>query len=152
MNNGPLHTKFRVLRHVISSAAAAKLGALFNNIQTTIPMHTSIKELGHQQLTTTIDTKNSTALGNVKSTVRKSKAMDKRFYWVKYWTLKGHLFIYWGTGKTNTSDYFTKHHPPGHYTVMRHEYLHKYNHSLIFVPPQVFINHILGLTSPKMIY
>ena len=72
------------------------------------------------------------------------------FYWIKERTRQGNFLIYWGPSKTNKSDYFIKYNPSIHHTVMRHEYLHKANHGLSFVPPRGSINHILGLNSTNM--
>ena len=76
--------------------------------------------------------------------------MDMGFYWVKDKTRQGQFFIYWGLGKTNKADYFTKNHPPSHHKTTRHEYPHKANNSLRFFPPRGCINHKLGLNSPDM--
>ena len=46
--------------------------------------------------------------------------MDMRLYCVKYQTRQGHFFIYWGPGKTNKEDYFSKNSLPIHHTAMRH--------------------------------
>ena len=78
------------------------------------------------------------------------KAMDMILYWAKDWIRQVNFFIYWIQDKTDKLDYFTKHHPSSHHTVMRHEYLQKANHSLSFVPLWGCINHILGLNSPNM--
>ena len=56
MNNGPLHTKFQVLSRVIKSAVEAKPGVFLHNGKTTIPLCTTIEELGHQQHPTPINT------------------------------------------------------------------------------------------------
>ena len=71
MNNGPLHTKFQVLRHVVESAAEADIGAFFYNRQTTIPRRTTIKYLGHEQFPTPIEIVKPNALGVVNYTVKK---------------------------------------------------------------------------------
>ena len=70
INNGPLHTKFLVLRHIVASGAEAKLGALFCNGQTTIPLRSTLEEIRHKQPPTPIETDNSNALGIVNSTVK----------------------------------------------------------------------------------
>ena len=72
------------------------------------------------------------------------------FFRVNDQTRQGHFLIYWGSGKANKSDYFTKYHPPIHHRVTRNEYIHKTNHSFIFVPPRGCINHGIGLTSPSI--
>ena len=71
-------------------------------------------------------------------------------YCVKDWTRQGKLFIYWGLGKTNKADYFTKNHPPSDHIAMRHEYLHNGNHSIIFIRLQGIIDHVLVLTIHNM--
>ena len=43
MNNGPLHTKFRVLCNVVESAAEVELGVIFYNEQSTITICTTLK-------------------------------------------------------------------------------------------------------------
>ena len=73
--------------------------------------------------------------------------MEMGFYWVKGRTCQRHFFVYWGPGKTNKADYFTKHNSPSHHTVTRHEYPHKKNQSLSFALPRWFIDNGLGLTS-----
>ena len=127
--NGALHVECRILKHVVASAAEAECGGLFHNRQTTIPLRTTLIELGHPQPPTPIRTDNSTAGGIVNSTVRQkqSKAMDMRFYWVKDRIESQHLHVYWRPGKENLGDYFTKHHPPSHHKRMRYIFLHKIN-------------------------
>ena len=73
-----------------------------------------------------------------------------RLYLVNVQTHQVHFFIYWGPEKTNKADYFTKHHPPSHHIAISHEYLHKDNPSLIFVPLRGCVNHVMGITSPDM--
>ena len=52
-----------------------------------------------------------------------SKAMDMRFYWVKYRIMQGQFYIYWRRGRDNLADYFTKYHSPAHHKLMRSTYL-----------------------------
>jgi hypothetical protein len=82
-NNGPIHTTCNILRHVMASAAKAKVGALFINGQDAIPLRNTLIELGHPQPPTPIQTDNSsTATGFANNTIKqkRSKAMDMRFY------------------------------------------------------------------------
>ena len=86
-----------------------------------------LEALGRQQLLPTrITTDNSTADGfaNGRTKIRRSKAMDIRFYWVQDRVTQGQLRIQWKKGDTNLADYFTKHHPPTHHIKMRPTYLH----------------------------
>jgi hypothetical protein len=49
----------------MSSAAEAKLGALYINAREAVPCRTLLREMGHPQPPTPIQTDNSTALGVV---------------------------------------------------------------------------------------
>ena len=68
-----------MLHHSIVSASEAKLGAFFNNGQTTIPLCTTLEELVHQQTPTPIETDKSTALGISKYIVKKINGCDILF-------------------------------------------------------------------------
>jgi hypothetical protein len=65
----------------MSSAAGAKLGALYINAREAIPMQLLLEEMGHKQLLTPIQTENSTAHGVVTNNIQPqcTKAMDMRF-------------------------------------------------------------------------
>jgi uncharacterized protein YbcC (UPF0753/DUF2309 family) len=70
----------------MTSAAKAKVGALFINGQDAIPLRNTLIELGHlQPPMPMIQTNNSTAAGFANDTIKqkRSKAMDMRFYWIK---------------------------------------------------------------------
>ena len=54
MNNSPLHTKCGRLIHSVASATEYELGYLFHNVKITIPLSTTLEELGHQQPKTPI--------------------------------------------------------------------------------------------------
>jgi hypothetical protein len=77
-NNGPLHTTSHILRNVMASAAESEVGALFLNSQEAIPIRYALKELGHPQPPTPVETDNSTAAGYFNNTIKqkRSKAMD----------------------------------------------------------------------------
>ncbi len=60
-NNGAVLNILQIIGAVMSSAAEAELGALFINAKTAVSMHKSLKELGHPQPQTPMQTDNSTA-------------------------------------------------------------------------------------------
>eukprot|EP00957_Ditylum_brightwellii_P109069 8320488-Ditylum_brightwellii.AAC.1 len=62
----------------MASAAEAELGALFENAKEAVSLRTTLREVGHQQPTTSIQVDNSTAHGIVNSNKwqQKSKAID----------------------------------------------------------------------------
>ncbi len=49
--------------------------------------------------------------------------MDMHFEWLLDREQQGQFKIYWRPGKTNSADYFTKHHPPSHHRNMWGEIL-----------------------------
>ncbi len=54
-----------------------------------------------------------------------TKAMDMRFHWLRDRKAQQQIKIIWKPGKTNLTDYFTKHHPPAHHINVRSEFLTK---------------------------
>ena len=110
----------------MASAAEAELGALFLNYQEAVPICITLEEMGNSQPPTPVQVDNSTALGIATGTIkqRKSKAMDMRFYWIRYRKNQKQFNIYWKPGSTNRGDYFTKHFPPAHHSKVRSIYLH----------------------------
>jgi hypothetical protein len=84
-NNGAILNISKILKTVMSSAAKAELGALYINARKAIPMHQLLKEMGHKQPKTPIQTNNSTAFGVVNNNIQPqhTKAMDMRFHWLR---------------------------------------------------------------------
>ena len=84
----------------------------------------------HPQPPTPIRTDNSIASGITNNTIiqRRSRSMDMRFYWVRDRVQQGQLIVYWGPGKDNLGDFYTKHHPPTHCRLHRKHYVHDKNH------------------------
>ena len=125
--NGPIHVESRIMRNVMASASEAETGALFINGQEGAYIRNILAELGHPQPgPTRIVTDNSTAEGFANDTtkIKRSKAMDMRFYWIKDRVNQGQFEVHWSKGDNNLADYFTKHHPPAHHIRMRPTYLH----------------------------
>jgi hypothetical protein len=83
-NNGDVLNISKILKDVMSSAAKTKLGALYIIAREAIPMRHHLKEIGHKQPPTPIQTNNSTAHGFITNNIqpRRTKAMDMRFHWL----------------------------------------------------------------------
>jgi hypothetical protein len=115
----------KVLKHVMSSAAEAEIGAFFINAKEGAVLRTTLEELGHTQPPTPMETDNTTATGYSNGTIKqkRTKAMDMRFYWIKERVKQGQFNVYWGPGFQNLADYFTKHHSPAHHKRMRDIYI-----------------------------
>ncbi len=127
--NGALLTTSNIMRNVMSSAAEAECGALFNNTQEAVPLRNTLEEMGHPQPPTPVEVDNSTTAGfaNQQIKQRKSKSMDMRFYWIQDRVRQRQFNVHWRPGSTNLADYFTKHHPSAHHRKMRNTYLHNLN-------------------------
>ena len=124
--NGPITVIVKVIKHVMSSAAEAEVGALFMNAQEAIPLRKCLEDLGHPQKPTPINTDNATAQGIVNDTMKqkRSKAMDMRFYWVRDRVQQKQFNIRWQPGKSNLAEYPTKHHTGNHHQQVRPIYLY----------------------------
>ncbi len=57
-NNGTVLNISKILKAIMSSAVKAKLGALYINTRGAIPMRHLLKEMGHKQPPTPIQTNN----------------------------------------------------------------------------------------------
>ncbi len=102
----------------MSSAAEAELAALFINAKTAISMRTTLKELGHPQMQTPIQTDNSTAHALLTNKIlpKALKVVDMQFHWLRCREAQGQFRYYWRPGTQNLADYWTKHYPASHHT------------------------------------
>jgi hypothetical protein len=143
--NGAVHVLCKTIRGVPASAAEAETGGLFLNGQEAVPIITALKELGHPQPVTgtPLETDNSTAHDILRAQVRmkRSKAFDMRYHWLKDRIQRLQFNLYWAPGKLNKADYFTKHHPPSHHRLMRYLYLQR-------PPVRPATPHLRGCVSP----
>jgi hypothetical protein len=126
LTNGAILIISKVLKHLMSSAAEAEIGAVFINAKEGAVLRTTLEELGHPQPPTPMETDNTTATGYSNGTIKqkRTKAMDMRFYWIKDRVKQGEFNVYWGPGYQDLADYFTKHHSPAHHKRMREIYIH----------------------------
>ena len=112
--NGAVHIIAKIIKHVMSSAAEAEIGALFYTAQDGVILRQTLIEMGWPQPKTPIQTDNSTASGVVNKTIvpKRTKSMDMRFHWLRCRSAQGQFRFYWYPGKSNLGDYFTKHFSP----------------------------------------
>ena len=124
-NNGAVLNILQIIKSVMSSAAEAELGALFINSKQAVPARTTLEEMGHPQPPTPIQTDNSTAIGvvNKKNQMKQTKSMDMRFHWMRDRETKKQFRYYWGPGKDNLADYWTKHFCAAHHREIRPTFL-----------------------------
>jgi hypothetical protein len=126
LTNGAILIISKVLKHVMSSAAEAEIGAVFINAKEGAVLRTTLEELGHPQPPTPMETDNTTATVYSNGTIKqkRTKAMDMRFHSIKDRVEQGQFNVYWGPGFIDLADYFTKHHSPAHHKIIRNVYIH----------------------------
>jgi hypothetical protein len=126
LTNGAILIVSKVLKHVMSSAAEAEIGAVFINAKEGAVLCTILVEFGHPHPPTPMETENNTATGYSNGTIKqkRTKPIDMRFYWIKDRMKQGQFNVYWGPGYQNLADYFTKHHSRAHHKRMRNIYIH----------------------------
>ncbi len=124
-NNGAILTHATIIKAVMSSAAKAKLGALYLNTKEAVYLRQILTKMGHPQPRTPIQTDNTTAKGVINNKIqpKRTKAIDVCFHWLRNQETQGKFRIYWRPGGTDLEDYFTKHHPPAHHVNVRTELL-----------------------------
>ena len=94
-NNGTIHTLFQIIKTVMSSAAKAKIGANFLKSKDALTIRTTLEEIRHPQPHTPRQVYNTTAVGFSNDTINQKwpKAIDMRFYWIRYCIRQGHFKI-----------------------------------------------------------
>jgi hypothetical protein len=70
LTNGAILIVSKVLKHVMSSAAEAAIGAVFINAKEGVFLRTTLEELGHKQPPTPMETDNTTAIGYINGTIK----------------------------------------------------------------------------------
>jgi hypothetical protein len=98
----------------MSSAAEAKLGALYTTAKEMAPLRQTLIKMGWPQPCTSIQTDNSTAVDvtNLTIILQKTKLIDLHLWWLQCQESQQHFLYYWDKGSHNWADYHTKHHPP----------------------------------------
>jgi hypothetical protein len=107
LNKGAVLNNSKIFKAVMSSAAKAKLGALYINACEAILMRHLLKEIGHKQPPTPIQTDNSRAHGIITNNIQphRTKAMDMRFHWLCCRESESQFQYYWCPGTDNRADY-----------------------------------------------
>jgi hypothetical protein len=125
-NNGAIHNVAKIIKGVMSSAAEAKLGAMYINARKAVEEHIILDAMGHKQPATPVQVDNSMAEGIVNKRVqpKRTKAMDMHFHWLQDHSINQKQFQFClHPGPTNHADYWTKHHPAAHHRNMRPVFL-----------------------------
>ncbi len=77
----------------MSSAAEAKLGALYLNAKEAVYLQQILSEMGHPQPKTPIQMDNTTVEGVINNKIqpKRTKAMHMQFHWLRNWEAQGQL-------------------------------------------------------------
>ena len=124
-NNGAILNISHIIKNVMSLATEAELAALYIMAREAVYIRIILKEMGHKQPPTPMQTANAMADGviNGKMQPKCTKAMDMQFHWLRDRECQQQFRIYQQPGKLNYTDYWTKHHPTAHHRNIRKEYL-----------------------------
>ena len=93
--NAPIHVQCSTLKNVVSSAAEAECGGIFQNCVTTIGIRNTLIGMGHPQGKTEVITDNSTANSFIHSEMRvkRSKSWDMKYNWLRDHTAQNQFHI-----------------------------------------------------------
>ena len=123
--NGAVEAISAIIPTVVSAASEAETAALFLNGKAGVPSRLTLADLGYPQSATPIISDNTTAIGFANNSVRlkRSKAIDMRYHWIRDRVERGEYSVAWGPGADNFADYFTKTHPAKHCRDVRSHYV-----------------------------
>jgi hypothetical protein len=108
----------------MSLATEAELAGLYIMVRKAIYIRIILKELGHAQPPTPLQTTNAMADGVINGKVqpKQTKVMDMIFHWLRNRECQQLFRIYWRPRKLNYANYWTKHHPETHHCNMGEEF------------------------------
>eukprot|EP00804_Cyclotella_cryptica_P030549 CCRYP_014839-RB/>CCRYP_014839-RB protein AED:0.20 eAED:0.18 QI:0/-1/0/1/-1/0/1/0/183 len=127
-NNGAILNIAHIIKHIMASATEAELSALYITAHEAVYLRIILKELGHKQPATSIQTDNSMAEGVINGKVQPkcTKAMNMCFHWLRDCKCQDQFRIYWQPGKLNYANYWTKHHHTTYHQNIRKEFIVPY--------------------------
>ena len=108
--NGSVYTISNTIDVVVASAFEAEYGAIFITAQIGVWIRTILSALGYPQPPTIILCDNECAVGIANNTtkIRRGKAIDMRFHWIRDRIAQNQFQVLWRKGANNLADFFTK--------------------------------------------
>ncbi len=103
-NNSAVFTISQIIKAVMSSAAEAKIGALYINCHEAVPARHVLEFMGQKQPPTPIQTDNTTALGVVNKNVMKKLKSNMKYHCLWCRISQMQFKHYWAAGSTNLGD------------------------------------------------
>jgi hypothetical protein len=122
--NGAILSIAQIIKFVMALAAKSELAALFIMACEMIPHRQTLIPMGWPRPKSPIQTDNFTAAGVTNKTIvpRRSKMMDRQFWWFHCRASQDQFQYYWDAGTKNWANYHTKHHPDTYHKT--HQSLH----------------------------
>ena len=108
--NGSVTAVSNTIDVVVASAFEAEYGAVFITAQIGVWLRTILSALGYPQPPTILLCDNECAVGIANDTtkLRKGKAIDMRFHWIRDRISQSQFQVLWRKGANNLADFFTK--------------------------------------------
>ena len=124
-HNGAILMICKIIDSIMASAMEAEVGAAFINTRESVPVSTTLDELGYKQSPIPLQMDNKSAVGILIDTMAqgRSKPMDMHFHWLKEKDTQKYVKVFWKEGPTNLAEYPTKHHPTKHHIAVRPSYV-----------------------------
>jgi hypothetical protein len=124
--NGAIECISVVIECVVASVGEAEYAALFKVAQICENIRSSCTDIGYPQQPTTLICDNTCAVGIANDTckIKRLKAIDMRFHWVRDRVRMGHFVVTWKPGNVNLADFFTKPLAVYKHVACRHLYVH----------------------------
>eukprot|EP00804_Cyclotella_cryptica_P017078 CCRYP_003320-RA/>CCRYP_003320-RA protein AED:0.28 eAED:0.28 QI:0/0/0/1/0/0/4/0/506 len=126
-NNGAILNIAHSIKNVMSSTTEAELAALYIMAREAVYIRIILEEMGHKQPPNPIQTNNDMvdAVINGKVQPKRTKAIGMRFHWLCDCECHNQFKFYCrsGSGITNNTNYWTKHHSTAHHVNIWAEFL-----------------------------
>jgi len=108
--NAPILAICSSIATVCGAASETEYASLYINAQHAYFERAILHALGYKQPPTRLFADNMAAVGIANDTVklRRSKAIDMRYHWIRDRVRQGVFEVIWSQGKDNVADYFTK--------------------------------------------
>ena len=124
-HNHPIELMSSIIPTVVASTSECEYASSFMGGQLCYPIRTLLEDLGWPQPPTMLTTDNKTAHGIASRTtkIKRSKAIDMRYHWIRDRVDQGDYIVSWRAGKHSVADFLTKAHPASHCKTVRHLYV-----------------------------
>jgi hypothetical protein len=124
--NAPIHALCSSIPTVCGAASETEYAALYLNAQHAYFERSVLDALGYTQPPNHLYADNSAAVGIANDTVklRRSKAIDMRYHWIRDRVRQGIFRVFWSSGPDNIADYFTKLQPASRQKVFEAIFTH----------------------------